>query len=122
MTDYFATTVGDFHFVGDSCSQCKKTANVAHCPGWFCQCGAYQVLPFYGGQIPHETPDIGPTASDIQTAIKQAKQINPKKFAWIDDYLLGTNDTPEEALTLRQALGLEDQEYPLGYMRGRGAA
>ena len=53
-------------FSGESCGSCKATANVlAGGPGWFCGCGHYNVQSWSHHQIPHDSPDYGPTQAVI---------------------------------------------------------
>ena len=52
-------------FTAASCGQCRKTANVPCGPGWSCPCGGFNMLPWSGSQIPHESPDYGPPRSRI---------------------------------------------------------
>lgn len=85
MADYFATAVTDFHFCGDICARCKRTANVAHGAGWFCLCGHYSVLHFTSNRPPFDAPDFGPTSVAIREAFEKAKQLNPAKFAWMSE-------------------------------------
>jgi len=83
MADYFANGVAGFHFVGDDCSKCSKTVNVPNGAGWFCPCGAYNVLSFSANRFPFDSPDYGPTDASIRDAFEKAKQMNPKRFAWL---------------------------------------
>lgn len=54
-------------FVGETCGNCRKTANVlAGGPGWICPCGHYNAQLLCGGPMPHEIPDYGPTAETIR--------------------------------------------------------
>lgn len=56
-------------FVGETCGSCSKTANVlSGGPGWICVCGHYNAQLFYGGPMPHEEPDLGPTRKTILEA------------------------------------------------------
>lgn len=60
---------GWYNFTASSCGKCKATVNVIdnNC-GWFCPCGSYNSLPWYGSQIPHEHPTYGPKGLAIQAA------------------------------------------------------
>jgi hypothetical protein len=60
-------------FTASSCGGCKKTANVPSGPGWFCECGHYNILPWSNHFIPHEKPDMGPSRRRIMKAAKSAR-------------------------------------------------
>lgn len=66
-------------FVGETCGQCKKTANVPHGAGWFCKCGAYNAQFFHGGMMPHEHPDYGVSAEEIRQAVARARSIKSQE-------------------------------------------
>lgn len=54
-------------FTSSACFKCKKTANVvANAGGWHCTCGQYNLLDRNFRPKLHETPDLGPTAADVQ--------------------------------------------------------
>ncbi len=60
-------------FTAATCGNCHKTANVlAGSPGWFCPCGAFNVLPLHGVQIPHQSPDYGPSRDTISEGHERA--------------------------------------------------
>lgn len=61
-------------FTSATCGGCHKSANVPIGAGWFCECGQYNVLPWHSYQIPYDTPDMGPSRSDIQAGYAKAKQ------------------------------------------------
>ncbi len=70
---YFRT----WGILGDTCSKCSKTANVMPNCGWFCPCGAFNVLPWSPGMMmPHEKPDYGPTRSEIRAALDSYPEKN----------------------------------------------
>ena len=75
-------------FTADTCGGCHKTANVCHGPGWFCDCGHYNILPWSNHQIPHKKPDLGPTRAEIHEAAEKCivDDFNPgqklKFFVW----------------------------------------
>lgn len=56
-----------YTFTADKCS-CGLTANIPHGPGWFCECGHYNTLPYSHYQICHKRPDLGPTNIAIRKA------------------------------------------------------
>lgn len=60
-------------FTATGCGSCRRTANVPMGPGWFCECGEYNILPWNNNFIPHEDPDMGPSRHRIVKAIKTAK-------------------------------------------------
>ena len=74
-------------FCGDTCSQCHKTANVLDkTPGWFCSCGAYNTLHWFGGnQHPHDHPDLGPSIERLNAAVQEVKRRDP----WLRKFLGG---------------------------------
>lgn len=59
-------------FSGETCGGCGRTANVlAGGPGWICVCGHYNAQSWRGGPMPHESPDLGPTAATITKGCKR---------------------------------------------------
>jgi len=72
-------------FSGESCSKCKKTANVlGHGPGWFCICGAYNCQSWSCNQGPHERPDLGPSQHTLNMAHRQViHPPNVAKYLWV---------------------------------------
>ena len=71
-----ATVWANFNgFSGESCSECRKTANVlAGGSSWFCVCGHCNYQSFRHNQIPHENPDLGPTGSLIKEGLDAARK------------------------------------------------
>lgn len=67
-------------FTAESCHGCKKTANIsiAHA-GWFCVCGAYNVMSWSYHQMPHVRPDLGPSRHILNMAQRQV--VHPPNFA-----------------------------------------
>ncbi len=57
-----------YRYIGVKCYKCNKTANiVSFGASWQCVCGSDNILQFNRcGQIPHSSPDIGPTALQIK--------------------------------------------------------
>ncbi len=61
-------------FSGESCHGCKSTANVITYAGWFCECGEFNVMLWYGhDQRPHETPTYGPSGPQLQRAANEVR-------------------------------------------------
>ena len=56
-----------YHFIGVTCYECNKTANVvAFGASWKCYCGHESLLHWrYANLPPHNKPDLGPTLAKI---------------------------------------------------------
>ena len=73
MADTWANYNG---FSGETCGACHRTANVlAFGPGWFCECGHYNMQALHSANMPHEKPDFGPALSVIQEGHKASKKL-----------------------------------------------
>ena len=65
ITEMCETWVNYNGFTGETCGKCHRTANVfAYSPGWFCDCGHYNIQSWSYAQMPHENPDMG-TPRDV---------------------------------------------------------
>ncbi len=72
LTEIFGWRFFTEGFNGESCGQCKATANVmGGGAGWFCPCGHYNTQCWSGGMFPHPIADYGPPARRIRWAIKR---------------------------------------------------
>ena len=77
LTPEYVTRLVDINplnasWYGETCSSCKKTANVCGNYGWFCVCGAFNLQYIYFGPPPHAKPDIGPTGKVIKAGINKS--------------------------------------------------
>lgn len=72
LLDWFKSNQhGIVCFCGDTCSSCKRTANVPEMGGWYCACGHYNVLLFAGHNRPmYERPDHGPSRALVVDAMR----------------------------------------------------
>lgn len=61
------------------CHSCKKTINLpGRSPGFICNCGKFNAMPFEGMSIPHKMPDLGPSAATIKAAYGYKKKTDPE--------------------------------------------
>jgi hypothetical protein len=74
-------------FSGETCGECRKTANVLCGPGWLCVCGHYNVQRFHP-RHPHPSPDLGPDAEIIGRGYRASER-------W-GGYYLDDNDKAEQ--------------------------
>ncbi len=60
-----------FGLYGDHCT-CGRTFNfIAPSAGIFCDCGRFNCVSYYGGQFPHENPDMGMTREEFWNWVPQ---------------------------------------------------
>lgn len=74
-----ASGLGIYHpgFTSGSCGKCKKTANFpAGGMGFICTCDHFNVGMMSGASIPHEMPDLGPSAQTIKDGYEYKKKTN----------------------------------------------
>jgi hypothetical protein len=62
-------------FTPERCARCSRKANlVMGRPSWICPCGRHNIAGRNHQELPHETPDIGPTRAVIGEALDQARR------------------------------------------------
>lgn len=70
MADTWANFSG---FSGETCGNCRKTANVfALGAGWFCDCGHYNVQSYSHSNRPWKNPDMGTPRDVIAKGFKNS--------------------------------------------------
>lgn len=64
-------------FTAGSCGKCKKTANFpAGGVGFVCTCGHFNIGLIFDMFIPHEIPDLGPSAQTIKDGYEYKNKTN----------------------------------------------